>query len=51
MFLLIFEVLTMLILIYFLPPIYKHRYLLKSVEIRVIVTKFDVDYGFSLAVP
>ena len=43
-------VLTMLILIDFLPPIQERRHWFKYVGIRVIIAKFDANDGFSLLV-
>ena len=44
------EVLTVLILLYFLPPIQEHCHWLKLVGIRISVVKVDVDYGMSMSV-
>ena len=44
-------VLTMLILIHFLPLIHEHYHWIKHVGIRIVITKVDADYGIDLSVP
>ena len=44
-------VLTVLILLGFIPPIQKRLHWLKSVGICVSLTDFDVNDGFSLSIP
>ena len=44
-------VLTMLILIHFLPPIHEYYHWIKHVGIRIGITKVDADYGIDLSVP
>ena len=51
MFLLIVSVLTVLILIHFLPPSQEHFHCLKFVDLRVIIANFDVIFGVGLSVP
>ena len=48
---LIVAVLTVIIIIDFLPPIQERRHLLKSVGIRISVAKFEINDGVSLSVP
>ena len=51
MFPLIVAVITVLILLDFLSPSQDLRHWLKYVGIRIIVTKFGVNDGFSLLIP
>ena len=51
MFLLIVAVLDVLILLGFLPPIQERCHWIKSLGVRIIVAKFDVDDGIILLVP
>ena len=47
----IVSVLTMLILLDYLQPIQELRHWLKFLGIRISVTNFDVNDGFSLLIP
>ena len=51
MFLLLVRLLTMLILIGFLPSIQESCYWIKSAGVRVSAAEFDIDDGVSLSVP
>ena len=48
---LVVKVLTVLILIYFIPPRQEHWYWLIYVGKRISVAQFDVNNGFSLLIP
>ena len=47
---LIVAVITVIILLDFLPPIHERRHWIKSVGIRVSVTEFDVMDDLSLSI-
>ena len=49
MFLLLVVVITMIIRLHFLPPFKERYHWLKHVGIRVIIAKFDVDYGVGVS--
>ena len=51
MFTLIVSVLTMLILIDFIPYIQERCHWIKYVGVHVSVTKFDVNDGISMSIP
>ena len=51
MFLLLVRLLTMLILIGFLPSSQESCYWIKSAGVRVSAAEFDIDDGVSLSVP
>ena len=42
-------VITMIIRLYFLPPIQERYHWLKHVGIRVIIAEFEVDYGIGMS--
>ena len=45
------EVITVIIILLFLPPIQEHYNWIKPVGIRPSVADFDVDYGAGLSFP
>ena len=49
MFLLLVVVITMIIRLHFIPPFQERYHWLKHVGIRVIIVKFDVDYGVRMS--